>query len=69
MRKEADFNVCDHIEITVSGSEVICNLSLDKKDDIVGDTLADALSVTTPDGFVKDWDINGEKVTIGIKRV
>ena len=69
MRKEADFNVCDHIEITISGSEVICELAATKKDDIVGDTLADALAVATPDGFVKDWDINGEKVTIGIKRV
>ena len=69
MRKEADFNVCDHIEITISGSELICALSVEKKDDITGDTLADNLTAGTPDGFVKDWDINGEKVTIGIKRV
>ena len=69
MRKEADFNVCDHIEITISGSELICALSVEKKDDITGDTLADSLKCETPDGFVKDWDINGEKVTIGIKRV
>ena len=69
MRKEADFNVCDHIEITISGSELICALSVDKKDDITGDTLADSLKCESPDGFVKDWDINGEKVTIGIKRV
>ncbi|MBO5726473.1 MAG: class I tRNA ligase family protein, partial [Clostridia bacterium] len=69
MRKEADFNVCDHIEITVSGSELICALSVEKKADITGDTLADNLTAGTPDGFVKDWDINGEKVTIGIKRV
>ena len=69
MRKEADFNVCDHIEITISGSELICALSVEKKDDITGDTLADSLKCESPDGFVKDWDINGEKVTIGIKRV
>ena len=69
MRKEADFNVTDHIEITISGSEIICNLAANKSADIVGDTLADKLTVATPDGFVKEWDINGENVKIGVKRV
>ena len=69
MRKEADFNVMDHIEITVAGSELITKLALDKKNDIVGDTLADSLIAATPTGFVKEWDINGEKATFGVKRV
>ncbi len=69
MRKEANFNVTDHIEITLTGSETVCNLAVNKSADIVGDTLADSLKYTTPDGFVKEWDINGENVTIGVKRV
>ena len=40
-----------------------------KKEDIAGDTLADSLTSDTPDGYVKDWDINGEKVAIGVKKV
>ena len=32
-------------------------------DDITSDTLADSLTVCEPDGFVKEWDINGEKVS------
>ena len=69
MRKEADFNVTDHIEITLDGSQKICDLAAEKSADIVGDTLADALKIATPDGFVKEWDINGENVKIGVKRV
>ncbi len=69
MRKEANFNVTDHIEITLSGSEVVCSLAVEKAAEIVGDTLADKLTAATPDGFVKEWDINGENVTIGVKRI
>ncbi len=68
MRKEADFVVTDHIIITVSGSEKVCDIAVGYKADIVGDTLADSLTAATPDGFVKEWDINGEQVTIGIKK-
>ncbi len=69
MRKEAGFNVVDHIEITLNGSETVCNIAAAKASDIVGDTLADSLTVTEPDGFVKEWDINGETVNIGVKKI
>ncbi len=69
MRKEAEFNVTDHINITVSGSKIAENIAVSRKADIVGDTLADSLTVTTPCGFVKEWDINGEKLTIGVEKI
>ena len=69
MRKEADFNVTDHIEITISGSEVVCDIASRKTADISGDTLADSLVVGEPLGFTKEWDINDQKVTIGVKKV
>jgi isoleucyl-tRNA synthetase len=69
MRKEADFNVTDHIEITITGSQKVCDIAVDKTADIVGDTLADSLTVAEPQGFVKEWDINDQKVTIGVKKV
>ncbi len=68
MRKEAGFNVTDHISITLEGSETVTKIALAKSDDIAGDTLADALTVGVPMGFVKEWDINGETVTIGVKK-
>lgn len=69
MRKEAGFNVTDHISVTISGSDKVAEIALNKKDDIAGDTLTDSLTAANPDGYVKEWDINGEKVSIGVKKV
>ena len=41
MRKEAGFNVTDHIKVTVSGSEMVTDIAVLKKADIAGDTLAE----------------------------
>ena len=68
MRKEAGFNVTDHISITLEGSKTVTAIAMAKSDDITGDTLADSLIVGVPMGFVKEWDINGETVTIGVKK-
>ena len=69
MRKDAGFNVTDHIEITVTGSKRVVDIALKKSDDIAHDTLADSLENAATEGFVKEWDINGETVNIGVKRV
>ena len=69
MRKEAGFNVTDHINVTVKGSEKVVDIALSKKADIAGDTLADGIAVAEPKGYTKEWDINGEKVTIGVEKV
>ena len=69
MRKEADFNVTDHINITLSGSEKITDTAMRMKNSIIGDTLADSLTCAKPEGYVKNWNINGQDVAIGIKKV
>ena len=69
MRKEAGFNVTDHIKVTVSGSERVTDIAVLKKADIAGDTLADSVESADAAGYTKDWDINGEKVTIGVEKV
>ena len=69
MRKEADFNVTDHISITLEGSKNITDIAVCNTQNIVGDTLADSLTIGSPLGFAKEWDINGEKVTIGVRRI
>ena len=69
MRKEAGFNVTDHIRVTVSGSERVTDIAVLKKADIAGDTLADSVESADAAGYTKDWDINGEKVTIGVEKV
>jgi len=69
MRKEADFNVTDHINVTINGEGHTVDVASRMADDIMGDTLADSLKVTEPCGYVKSWNINGEDVTIGVEKV
>ena len=69
MRKEAGFNVTDHINVTLEGNEKVINIALKRKEEITGDTLADSLDSSVALGFVKEWDINGENVTIGVEKI
>ena len=71
MRKEADFRVTDHISIFISGNANIEEIAVKNCVSITGDTLADELHFgPAPEGACsKEWDINGENVTIGVKVV
>ncbi len=68
MRKDAGFEVMDHIIIGVTGNNKLAELINKNKTDIVGDVLADDV-VSVTDGFVKDWNINGENVTLSVKKI
>ena len=68
MRKEADFNVTDHITVTIEGDGAAVNAAKKHEAAVAGDVLADSVVFGKADGFVKQWDLNGEQVTIGVKR-
>jgi isoleucyl-tRNA synthetase len=68
MRKEAGFDVTDHIALTYSGSSVVEGVFTKFGSEIAGDTLADEVANVTPKGYVKEWDINGEAVTLGVEK-
>ncbi len=69
MRKEADFNVTDHIKVTYEGTATIADIFTRFAASIAEDTLADSITASTPQGFVKEWDVNGEKVAIGVEKI
>ena len=69
MRKEADFQVMDHIVVYVKGNEKIAGIVQKNLPVIENDTLADIVKLEEMDGYVKEWDINGETVILGVKRV
>ena len=69
MRKDAGFEVMDHIEISSAGNEKIAKLISDNADEIKGDVLCDRVSNGEIDGFNKEWNINGEKVTLFVKKI
>ena len=66
MRKDAGFNVMDHIRVTCSENAVLNAVIERNIVEISNDVLADSLFTAPCEGFIKDWDINGEKLTIGI---
>ena len=68
MRKEADFEVMDKIEVTYEGTEKAEKVFAENAKIIAEETLTVKMTKTTPAGFVKDWKINGEEVTLGVQK-
>ena len=68
MRKEAGFEVMDTITIYADGSDKIKALLDAKADQITTEILATKVVTGELDGYTKEWDINGEQVTLGVKK-
>ncbi len=69
MRKEAGFEVTDHIRLSASGGEKIEAVIAKNRDMIASETLADDVALDKPQGYVKDWDINGQSATLGVEKI
>ena len=67
MRKDADFEVMDHITVYVSGNDKIAEIVKKNEDTIGSKVLADAF-VYTEGGISKAWNVNGEDVTLGVEK-
>ena len=68
MRKEADFEVTDHIVLSMEGNEKLKAITEKNEDSVKKDVLAEAVTFGSTDGYVKEWNINGETVTLGVKK-
>ena len=68
MRKEAGFEVTDRIALTYAcegrAKQVLDRFGVD----IAKDVLAVSITEAEPSGYTKDWDVNGEKVTLGVTK-
>lgn len=69
MRKDADFEVMDHIRLSTAGNERIANIVEKNKDSISTKVLADAIVNEEELLINKEWNVNGETVTIGIEKM
>ena len=67
MRKEAGFEVMDRIQIGYTGSDRIAAIFAANKDTICGEVLADD-AVASDGQYAKEWNINGEKVTLSVTK-
>ena len=69
MRKEAGFEVMDHIRVYESGNEKLAEILKKYEDGLKDEVLADAIVTGEADGYTKEWNINGEDVTLGVVKV
>lgn len=69
MRKEAGFNVTDRINFGYRASDEVAKVLEDYKDRISKVVLAESFTGGKLSGYQKDWDINGETVTLSVEKI
>ena len=69
MRKEAGFEVMDNIRISYRAEETIDRIFQSYGTQIQSEVLAVSIRSDAVKGYEKEWNINGEKVTLGVEKV
>ncbi|MDE6740292.1 MAG: class I tRNA ligase family protein, partial [Lachnospiraceae bacterium] len=69
MRKDAGFEVMDHIKVSINGNEKVAGIVQKNAEAISGKVLAEAIVTEEALAVAKEWNVNGEKVTIGVEKV
>lgn len=69
MRKDADFEVMDHIRVSQAGNNKIKAIMERNAKEIKSEVLANDLVFDHVQGYVKEWNLNGEDVTIGVEKL
>ena len=68
MRKEAGFEVQDHIFISYTATDKASDILSRNADYIASEVLGNSMTTDALDGFTKEQKINGEAVTLTVKR-
>ena len=69
MRKEAGFEVMDRIYVYQSGNDRLAEILNGHRAEIGGEVLADEIRIGLEGGYKKEWNINGEKTTLGVEKI
>ncbi len=69
MRKDSGFDVMDHIAVSVCGSEKLAEILSEDSATFCEAVLCDNLTYEKIEGISKDWNINGEKAEITVKKI
>ncbi len=67
MRKDAGFEVMDHIKVAINGNEKVAGIVEANKAAISEKVLADEIVTDQNFAVSKEWNVNGEKVVIGVE--
>lgn len=69
MRKDAGFEVIDHIRLSVKDNDKIIEIIKNNEDIVKSEVLANEAVYGIAEGFTKEWNINGEKVVLGVEKL
>ena len=69
MRKDAGFEVMDHIRVSATDNDKVTTILSKNVDVIKSEVLCDDVVLTGVTGFTKEWNINGENVTLGVEKL
>ena len=69
MRKDADFEVMDHIRVSINDNEKLAALATKNSDTICSKVLADELTAGKTFAVSKEWPVNGEKAVISVEKI
>jgi isoleucyl-tRNA synthetase len=69
MRKDAGFEVLDNIAVAFSANEAVAAIAKRNESEICAQTLSSEMLFDTVLDYSKEWNINGENVTISVKKL
>ncbi len=69
MRKDAGFEVMDHIRVSLNGNEKVAQIAAKNEAMIAGKVLAESIGTGEELAVSKEWNVNGETVTIAVQKI
>lgn len=69
MRKDSGFEVMDRIKVYTNGNDKVADIMNKNAELIKDEVLADDIITSADCDNSKEWNINGEKVNIGVEKV
>jgi isoleucyl-tRNA synthetase len=69
MRKDSGFEVMDHIKVSLNGNDKLAAVIKANEEAVSTKVLANEVVYGSDVANAKEWDINGERVTIGVEKV
>ena len=68
MRKDSGFEVMDHIKVGIAGNDKLAAIAAKNEKAIADKVLADSIDKDAVYANSKEWNVNGEKVTISVEK-
>ena len=69
MRRDSKFEVTDRIKLSAQGNDKLAEIIKRNAAEIQSITLCDEIIFDDPVTIVTNWDINGEKISIGVEKI